>query len=387
MKKTLFLSMLLWQIVLPLMAIDMKVGDTKTLNIGNVSNLQGCQWAISRPNDVVFTSTPQSYSTQVTIKAVNAFPATSPCVVQCKYYYLDLDPTTGRYIYLRTGYKDWTIFVSNNGTGSNPDNPASNTIILNRTEATIHVGEWVLISASSSQKLSWSIDVPLASGISTNNKEMSIRGICPGETYIRVRSDNGGYASCKLTVLPKDSYEVGEDIEARTIEGTEIHFKITDTQKKTCEVTGIANPTSEVTVPLEAHGFLVTAIGSFYSYRSYIKYNIRKINLPSSIESIGSGAFKGYESLEDINLPESLEEIKNGTFNQCRSLKSIHLPQSLREIGDQAFRYCESLEEISIPPSVTSIGEHAFSLCNNLISITIPKSVTSIGEATFCFCI
>ena len=102
-------------------AISMKVGDTETLDIGDVSHLQGCQWTISRPNDVIFVTTPQAYSTKVTIKAVNAFPATSPCVVQCKYYYLELDPTTGKYTYSRTGYKDWTIFVKEDGIGDGDD--------------------------------------------------------------------------------------------------------------------------------------------------------------------------------------------------------------------------------------------------------------------------
>ena len=38
----------------------MKVGDTETLGIGNIEHLQGCQWTISRPYDVVFTTKPQS---------------------------------------------------------------------------------------------------------------------------------------------------------------------------------------------------------------------------------------------------------------------------------------------------------------------------------------
>lgn len=139
-------------------AISMKVGDTETLDIGNVSHLQGCQWTISRPNDVVFTTTPQSYSTRVTIKAVNAFPSTSPCVVQCKYYYLELDPTTGRYTYSRTGYKDWTIFVKENGTGGGSSDEGS--VSLDPKEANIKVGSGCTVYAKGnySGKLTWSVD-------------------------------------------------------------------------------------------------------------------------------------------------------------------------------------------------------------------------------------
>lgn len=70
----------------------------------------------------------------------------------------------------------------------------------------------------------------------------------------------------------------------------------------------------------------------------------------------------------------------------CFSLTSINIPDTVTSIGSSAFRGCESLTSINIPDSVTSIGDSAFSWCESLTNINIPDSVTSIGESAFCGC-
>lgn len=196
-------------------AITMNVGDTETLDIGSISHLQGCQWTISRPNEVVFVSTPQSYSTRVTIKAVKAFTG-SPCIVQCKYYYLELDPTTGRYTYSRSGYKDWNIMVkegSNSGSGSADDG----TVSLSSSEITIKVGsgQHVYASGNYSGKLTWSMDNGnIATFSSTQNNKVWCYGEAEGVTYLRATTANGKQAVCKINVAPKESKpNVGEEYE------------------------------------------------------------------------------------------------------------------------------------------------------------------------------
>lgn len=193
-------------------AITLKVGETETLDIGNVSYLQGCQWTISRPNDVVFVTTPQSYTTKVTIKAVNAFSG-SPCVVQCKYYYLDLDPTTGRYTYLRTGYKDWNVFVKDdeNGGGSSGGSSSDDSYIsLKPSEISVEVGfgsEYVYATGTYSGNLTWSIDCmgKIASFAEMSNDQVWCYGHTVGITYLRATCSNGKQAVCKINVVPKGS--------------------------------------------------------------------------------------------------------------------------------------------------------------------------------------
>ena len=221
-------------------AISMKVGDTETLDIGNVSHLQGCQWTISRPNDVVFTTTPQSYSTRVTIKAVNAFPSTSPCVVQCKYYYLELDPTTGRYTYSRTGYKDWTIFVKENGTGGGSSDEGS--VSLDPKEANIKVGSGCTVYAKGnySGKLTWSVDCKgkIVSFTSTSNDHVWVYGESAGTTYLRATCSNGNQAVCKITVDPK-SVTPGNDSDYEIVDlGLSVNWASKNLGAKTPEDIG-----------------------------------------------------------------------------------------------------------------------------------------------------
>ena len=83
-------------------------------------------------------STVSSLTTSVTVKALKSFTG-SPCVIQCKYYYLELDPTTGRYTYSRSGSQEWNFFVSEvKPTGVN----------LSRSSMSLNVGESEILTAS-----------------------------------------------------------------------------------------------------------------------------------------------------------------------------------------------------------------------------------------------
>ena len=62
-------------------------------------------------------------------------------------------------------------------------------------------------------------------------------------------------------------------------------------------------------------------------------------------------------------------------------MTSITIPSSVTTIGYGAFSG-NSLSSLTIQSGVTTIGESAFS-SNNLTSITIPSSVTSIGDSAF----
>ena len=112
----------------------------------------------------------------------------------------------------------------------------------------------------------------------------------------------------------------------------------------------------------------------------------KKTTIPSSVTSIGNGAFDCCFGLTSITIPNSVTSIEECAFYRCESLTSIVIPNSVTSIGDRAFSGCKRLTPFTIPNSVTCIGESAFAFCDGLTSITIPNSVTSIGEGAFSVC-
>ena len=380
-----FLLLLTLFTISPMMAINMKVGDTKKLDIGNIPYLQSCHWTISRPNDVVFTSTPHQVQTEVEIKAVKAFPATSPCIVQCEYYYLELDPTTGRYIYSRTGYKDWTIFVKENGSsdegggGDSQDNDQSsnlNITLLGSGSIEVQEGSSVPLEVGQGVAVSWSSDDESIAKISkVDTNKFNVYGVSGGMTYVRVNGANGSSASCLVRVV-KDGEE-GSVFYDNSPEGVSVKYIVTDKAKLECMVGGnygdentlkavSVNTSGTLTIPWQAKGY--TVVGIHQAAFMKCKY-LMKLVLPSTMRTIGPFAFYECELLNDINLQEGIRYIESNAFESCKSLQEIILPSTMRIIYHNAFSYCTNLKSITIPKEVFEIESYAFFECKSLRKI------------------
>ncbi len=101
---------------------------------------------------------------------------------------------------------------------------------------------------------------------------------------------------------------------------------------------------------------------------------ITDINIPASLNEIGSFAFKDCYDLQTVAIAggSNLESISNDAFSECSSLKQIELPEGLKYIYSRAFQYCSKLSKVNIPTSVTKIGSSAFynsAVLDNTIAI------------------
>ena len=101
---------------------------------------------------------------------------------------------------------------------------------------------------------------------------------------------------------------------------------------------------------------------------------------------IADSAFNKCSNLESLTLPAGLTSIPAKAFANCSSLAKIEIPNTVVSIGVNAFLNCNSLTEINLPDSVVSIGDSAFLSCNGLTKIDIPDSVVSIGNYAFNTC-
>lgn len=95
--------------------------------------------------------------------------------------------------------------------------------------------------------------------------------------------------------------------------------------------------------------------------------------IPDDVKSIGECAFVGCSPLTTINLPNGLEEIGVCAFAGT-GLTEIVFPPSLKIIDDNAFGECLGLTNINVPEGVTYINRDAFRNCRNLALISLPKS-------------
>ena len=134
--------------------------------------------------------------------------------------------------------------------------------------------------------------------------------------------------------------------------------------------------------------YTVVEIGdeaSVYSDADYeTNKNIKGINIPSTIKSIGDKAFKNLENLEEMNFPEGLTSIGAEAFKGCKSIKEINLPETLSKVGERTFEECSSIKTIKVPDLITYIPMFFCNLCDNLETVYIGENVKSIGFAFQC---
>lgn len=113
------------------------------------------------------------------------------------------------------------------------------------------------------------------------------------------------------------------------------------------------------------------------------------ITIPECITSIGSAAFQYSDKLAEVKFAgtPAVTTIGSGAFRGCESLTTFTLPASVKTIEAHAFAYCSELATFKFAgiPTVTGIGNSAFQDCKKLTSFTIPESVTTLGSTVFWF--
>lgn len=103
-----------------------------------------------------------------------------------------------------------------------------------------------------------------------------------------------------------------------------------------------------------------------------------------NVEVIPSQLCQGLRMITSISIPSTVETIGDGAFTNCSGISSLTLPNSLKKIGYSAFNACSGISgSLFIPNSVDTIDDYAFSDCSGLTSVTIPDSLKKLGEDVF----
>lgn len=129
----------------------------------------------------------------------------------------------------------------------------------------------------------------------------------------------------------------------------------------------------------------IISIGSGAFYGCY-NINDSLISL-NNVATIGDKAFYGCSKIKNITLSKNLTTISAYVFYECSGLTSIEIPNSVTSIGNNAFNGCSGISNsIKVPNSVTIIGDYAFNKCNNVKDFYVGDGVTNIGKCAFANC-
>ena len=146
------------------------------------------------------------------------------------------------------------------------------------------------------------------------------------------------------------------------------------------------------TVTSGGQTYTVTAIGEYAFIPSRKITNVSSVFIPATVTSIGRFAFRCCKFLATVTFAEGsqLKSIGVSAFSGTEPahpiFKEIQIPDSVETIGTNAFQNCQDLESITLPASLETIESSAFSSCRKLSEIKLPASLKAIQSYVFDGC-
>lgn len=114
---------------------------------------------------------------------------------------------------------------------------------------------------------------------------------------------------------------------------------------------------------------------------------LKKIDIPTSIVTIGDYSFYDCDELESVTLTSEIETIGSYVFAGCDRLVTADLSSArLKSVSEAAFANCVSLKEVKFSAATTTICDMTFMNCVALESIALPSELRKIGERAFYGC-
>ena len=113
--------------------------------------------------------------------------------------------------------------------------------------------------------------------------------------------------------------------------------------------------------------------------------SLEKIKLPNGVKTIETSMFEDCNSLKEIEFADDITSIGQDAFARC-ALENIIIPSTVTSIGSGAFASNNFIEIPEFPSGVTKMEYHTFASCNELVDIKIPDAVKTIGKEVFRGC-
>ena len=128
-------------------------------------------------------------------------------------------------------------------------------------------------------------------------------------------SKNGSYA---LTIIGNNMLSSTVMIDITNFNVIpQLLFSYEEIDESTLTITSYNGSAANVTVPMEIDGLETKSI----SENAFLnKTNVISVNVPNTVESIGSRCFSGCDNLSKVIIPQSVEEIADNAFEGCDNL-------------------------------------------------------------------
>lgn len=97
-------------------------------------------------------------------------------------------------------------------------------------------------------------------------------------------------------------------------------------------------------------------------------------SIPDGVTRISEFAFCGANNLVTLNIPSSIQMIGTSAFAECVKLSHVYIAENVSNIGAFAFNKCTNLDFILLPSSIRSIETNSFSECDKLTIFCDPTS-------------
>lgn len=152
---------------------------------------------------------------------------------------------------------------------------------------------------------------------------------------------------------------------------------------------------TEIGVPAMHQGKPVVKIASDVFAKDC---GVTKIQLPTTVKKVDSGAFDSCDTLEKITVLSGNQNFssKSGILYNAQGTEFIAvpkavkgiitLPQTLKSIPERQFANREGITEVIFPAGFERIEHYAFYMCTSLEKADWPTSIIKVGHGAFYGC-
>lgn len=135
-------------------------------------------------------------------------------------------------------------------------------------------------------------------------------------------------------------------------------------------------------------------------YKSFVGDKYPGVKLPEGLITIGTRAFKGYESLSSITIPSTVKSVGDEAFMSTSLTGTVNLGSAI-QIGEGVFRYTDGIETVILSDELDNIPKELFNGTHNLKNVIsksyyeeagrqiedgtflLPTGIKSIGDDAF----